>query len=41
MEKIGGDGINQIAVMLGHNFGGMLSRGDIVKYFQTLQQAKT
>ena len=39
MEKMGRDGINQMPVMLGNNLVGMLSRGDIVKYLQTLQQA--
>jgi len=38
MEKMGRDGINQMPVMLGSNLIGMLSRGDIVKYLQTLQQ---
>jgi CBS domain-containing protein len=38
MEKMGRDGINQMPVMLGSNLVGMLSRGDIVKYLQTLQQ---
>jgi CBS domain-containing protein len=36
MEKMGRDGINQMPVMLGNNLIGMLSRGDIVKYLQTL-----
>ncbi|MGC2330371.1 MAG: site-2 protease family protein [Candidatus Acidiferrales bacterium] len=38
LEKMGGDGINQMPVMRGDNLVGMLSRGDIVKYLQTLQQ---
>jgi CBS domain-containing protein len=38
MEQMGRDGINQMPVMLGNNLVGMLSRGDIVKYLQTLQQ---
>jgi Zn-dependent protease/CBS domain-containing protein len=38
MEKMGRDGINQMPVMLGSNLIGMLSRGDIVKYLQTLHQ---
>jgi Zn-dependent protease/CBS domain-containing protein len=38
MEKMGRDGINQMPVMLGNKLVGMLSRGDIVKYLQTLQQ---
>ena len=38
MEKMGRDGINQMPVMLGNNLVGMLSRGDIVKYLQTLKQ---
>jgi Zn-dependent protease len=38
MEKMGRDGINQMPVMLGNNVVGMLSRGDIVKYLQTLQR---
>jgi Zn-dependent protease len=41
LEKMGGDGINQMPVMRGGNLVGMLSRGDIVKYLQTLQQVKT
>ena len=38
LEKMGGDRINQMPVMKGNNLVGMLSRGDIVKYLQTLQQ---
>jgi len=38
MEKMGRDGINQMPVMLANKLVGMLSRGDIVKYLQTLQQ---
>ena len=38
LEKMGGDGINQMPVMRGGDIVGMLSRGDIVKYLQTLQQ---
>jgi len=38
MEKMGRDGIDQMPVMLGNNFVGMLSAGDIVKYLHTLQQ---
>jgi Zn-dependent protease/CBS domain-containing protein len=41
MEKMGRDGINQMPVMLGNSFVGMLSTGDIVKYLQTLQQVGT
>jgi Zn-dependent protease/CBS domain-containing protein len=41
MEKMGGDGINQMPVMLGDTLVGMLSRGDIVKYLQTLQLVGT
>jgi len=41
LEKMGGDGINQMPVMSGNNLVGMLSRGDIVKYLQTLQQVGT
>ena len=37
-EKMGRDGINQMPVMVGDNLVGMLSRGDIVHYLQTLQQ---
>ncbi|MGH9771298.1 MAG: site-2 protease family protein [Candidatus Acidiferrales bacterium] len=40
LEKMGGDGINQMPVMQGNNLVGMLSRGDIVKYLQTLQQVE-
>ena len=38
LEKMGRDGINQMPVMQGNKLVGMLSRGDIVKYLQTLQQ---
>ena len=38
LAKMGGDGINQMPVMLGGSLVGMLSRGDIVKYLHTLQQ---
>lgn len=38
LEKMGRDGINQMPVMQGSTFVGMLSRSDIVKYLQTLQQ---
>lgn len=38
MEKMGRDGINQMPVMRGNDNVGMLSRGDILKYLQTLQQ---
>jgi CBS domain-containing protein len=41
LEKMGGDGINQMPVMMGNDLVGMLSRGDIVKYLQTLQQVGT
>jgi Zn-dependent protease len=41
MEKMGRDGVNQMPVTLGSKFVGMLSRGDILKYFQTLQQLRT
>jgi CBS domain-containing protein len=41
MEKMGRDGVNQMPVMLGNDLVGMLSRGDIVKYLQTLQQVST
>jgi Zn-dependent protease/CBS domain-containing protein len=41
MEKMGRDGVNQLPVMTGNNFVGMLSRGDIVNYLQTLQQVHT
>lgn len=37
-EKMGRDGINQMPVMNGDELVGMLSRGDVVKYLQTLQQ---
>jgi Zn-dependent protease len=40
MEKMGRDGVNQMPVMLGDDVVGMLSRADIVKYLQTLQQVK-
>jgi Zn-dependent protease len=38
LEKMGVDGINQMPVMQANNLVGMLSRSDIVKYLQTLQQ---
>ncbi len=41
MEKMGRDGVNQMPVMSGNDLVGMLSRGDIVKYLQTLQQVST
>lgn len=41
MEKMGHDGINQMPVMQGNDNVGMLSRGDILKYLQTLQQVST
>jgi len=41
LEKMGGHGINQMPVMTGNDLVGMLSRGDIVKYLQTLQQVGT
>jgi Zn-dependent protease len=41
MEKMGRDGVNQMPVMKGNDFIGMLSRGDIVKYLQPLQQGRT
>jgi len=37
-EKMGADGINQMPVVRGDDVVGMLSRGDIVRYLQTLQQ---
>ncbi|MGB9402816.1 MAG: site-2 protease family protein [Candidatus Acidiferrales bacterium] len=41
LEKMGGDGINQMPVVRGNDVVGMLSRGDIVKYLQTLRQVAT
>jgi len=41
LEKMGEDGIGQMPVMRGDNIVGMLSRGDIVQYLQTLQQLRT
>jgi Zn-dependent protease len=41
LEKMGVDGINQMPVMRGDDMVGMLSRGDIVRYLQTLQQVGT
>ena len=41
MERMGWDGVNQMPVMLGNDFVGMLSRGDLVKYLHTLQQVGT
>ncbi len=37
-EKMGRDGINQMPVMKGDELVGMLSRSDVVRYLQTLQQ---
>jgi CBS domain-containing protein len=37
-EKMGRDGINQMPVMKGNELVGMLSRSDVVRYLQTLQQ---
>ncbi|HEX4002546.1 MAG TPA: site-2 protease family protein [Candidatus Acidoferrales bacterium] len=39
-EEMGVDGINQMPVMRGEDMVGMLSRGDIVRYLQTLQQVR-
>lgn len=41
MEKMGRDGISEMPVMLGNNFVGLLSTGDIAKYLHTLQQLAT
>jgi Zn-dependent protease/CBS domain-containing protein len=41
LEKMGANGINQMPVMRGDDIVGMLSRGDIVNYLQTLQQVST
>ena len=41
LEKMGGDGINQMPVVQGETIVGMLSRADIVRYLHTLQQAHT
>ena len=41
MEKMGRNGINEMPVMLGNNFVGLLSTGDIVKYLHTVQQVAT
>ncbi len=41
MEKMGRDGISEMPVMLGNNFVGLLSTGDIVRYLHTLQQVAT
>jgi len=40
MNKMGKDGVNQMPVLAGSKFVGMLSRGDILKYLQTLQQLR-
>ena len=40
MEKMGRDGVNQMPVMAGNDFVGMLSTGDIVKYLHVLQQVR-
>jgi CBS domain containing-hemolysin-like protein len=37
-EKMGRDGINQMPVMRGNELVGMLSRSDVLRYLQTLQQ---
>ncbi|MGA7158205.1 MAG: site-2 protease family protein [Acidobacteriaceae bacterium] len=41
LEKMGRDGINQMPVMQGSDFVGMLSRDDVVHYLQLLQQLHT
>lgn len=41
LEKMGRDGINQMPVMQGNDFVGMLSRDDVVHYLQLLQQLQT
>jgi Zn-dependent protease/CBS domain-containing protein len=41
MEQMGRDGTNQLPVMRGGLFLGLLSRGDIIKYLQTVQQLRT
>ncbi len=41
LDKMGRDGINQMPVMQGGDFLGMLSREDVVHYLQTLQQLHT
>lgn len=41
IEKMGRDSVNQMPFMLGNKLVSVLSRGDIVKYLQTLQQVKT
>jgi Zn-dependent protease/CBS domain-containing protein len=38
LEKMGGNGINQMPVMRGNELVGMLSRGDIVNYLHTVRQ---
>jgi Zn-dependent protease/CBS domain-containing protein len=38
LEKMGRNGINQMPVMRGDSFIGVLSRGDVLHYLQTLQQ---
>ena len=38
LEKMGRDGINQMPVVSGNRVVGMLSRGDIVRYLQTLEE---
>jgi Zn-dependent protease/CBS domain-containing protein len=38
LEKMGGNGINQMPVMRGNEMVGMLSRADIVNYLHTAQQ---
>ena len=38
LEKMGRDGINQMPVLKGHEFVGLLSRDDVVHYLQLLQQ---
>jgi Zn-dependent protease/CBS domain-containing protein len=40
-EKMGRDGLNQMPVMRGNELVGMLSRSDVVRYLQTLQQVGT
>jgi Zn-dependent protease/CBS domain-containing protein len=41
LERMGRDGMNQLPVMQGNDFVGMLSREDVVHYLQTLQQLQS
>jgi CBS domain-containing protein len=41
LNKMGKDGVNQMPIMRENQFVGMVTRGDILKYLQTLEQLRT